>query len=66
MKSKKAKNEKFNTRFAKVYTQTDVALAVLLLNVQMIILPNQNKYSKYQKELSSIRPTALFSLLILS
>ena len=64
--SKKAKIEKFITRFAKVYTPTVVGLAVLLLIVPMIILPNQNKYSKYQKELSSIRPTALFSLLILS
>ena len=60
--SKKAKIEKFITRFAKVYTPTVVGLAVLLLIVPMIILPNQNKYSKYQKELSSIRPTALFSL----
>ena len=60
------KIEKFITRFAKVYTPTVVGLAILLLIVPMIILPNQNKYSKYQKELSSIRPTALFSLLILN
>ena len=42
--SKKAKIEKFITRFAKVYTPTVVGLAVLLLIVPMIILPNQNFY----------------------
>lgn len=40
----KAKIEKFITRFAKVYTPTVVGLAVLLLIVPMIILPNQNFY----------------------
>ena len=38
--SKKAKIEKFITRFAKVYTPTVVGLAVLLLIVPMIILPS--------------------------
>ena len=42
--SKKAKIEKFITRFAKVYTPTVVGLAILLLIVPMIILPNQSFY----------------------
>ena len=40
--SKKAKIEKFITRFAKVYTPTVVGLAVLLLIVPMIILPERH------------------------
>mgnify|MGYP000816076659 CR=1 FL=1 len=43
--SKKAKIEKFITRFAKVYTPTVVGLAILLLIVPMIILPNQSFYT---------------------
>ena len=43
--SKKAKIEKFITRFAKVYTPTVVGLAMLLLIVPMIILPNQSFYT---------------------
>lgn len=42
--SKKAKIEKFITRFAKIYTPTVVGLAVLLLIVPMLVLPNQNFY----------------------
>jgi len=43
--SKKAKIEKFITRFAKVYTPTVVGLAVLLLFVPMLVLPNQSFYT---------------------
>lgn len=43
--SKKAQIEKFITRFAKVYTPTVVLLAVLLLVVPMIILPDQSIYT---------------------
>lgn len=42
--SKKAKIEKFITRFAKVYTPTVVFLALMLLVVPMIVLPNQSFY----------------------
>ena len=40
--SKKAQIEKFITRFARVYTPAVVGLAILLLFVPMIILPNQS------------------------
>ena len=43
--SKKAKIEKFITRFARVYTPTVVALAIMLLFVPIIVLPNQSFYT---------------------
>lgn len=43
--SKKAQIEKFITRFAKVYTPTVVGLAILLLFVPMLVLPNQSLYT---------------------
>lgn len=43
--SKKAKIEKFITRFARIYTPTVVLLAVLLLFVPVIVLPDQSFYT---------------------
>ncbi|MGN1182682.1 MAG: heavy metal translocating P-type ATPase, partial [Faecalibacillus sp.] len=43
--SKKAQIEKFITRFARIYTPTVVGLAILLLFVPMILLPNQSFYA---------------------